>query len=105
MKKYINIVIIFVMPLIQLSCAEDDYIIGGELNLTNKFEMSTFEFLSQMEETSVIAELFDLAGLKDEINGDVTVVAPNIWSLNRYLRRKNNQALRVDPNAEPITID
>lgn len=88
-----------------IGCNDDAYIIGGEANETNRLEISTFDLLNRMEETKVVADLFERAGLKDAINGDVTVVAPNIWSVNRYLRRRTNQLLRTNPEAEPVTID
>ena len=105
MKKYINLITVLIASLTLFSCENDDYIIGGEANETNKLDMTTFDLLSQMEETEVVAELFERAGFKNVINGDVTVVAPNIWSVNRYLRRRTNQVLRTNPNAEAISID
>ncbi|WP_156032863.1 hypothetical protein [Prevotella sp. 10(H)] len=104
MKKYIYTGIIALMATVFISCS-DDYIIGGEINETNRMDISTFELLSRMEETQTVATLFERAGLKDVVNGDVTIVAPNQWSVNRYLRRRYNQALRIDPNASPVTID
>ncbi|SCD21947.1 putative membrane protein [Proteiniphilum saccharofermentans] len=105
MKKYIHLIIVLIATIILFGCNNEDYIIGGEANETNKLDMTTFDLLSRMKETEVVAELFERAGLKEAINGDITVVAPNIWSVNRYLRRRNNQALRTNPEAEPITID
>lgn len=105
MRKYIHVMIFLAAIITLFGCNNDDYIIGGEANETNKMDMTTFDLLSQMVETEVVAELFERAGLKEVINGDVTVVAPNNWSVNRYLRRRNNQVLRSNPEAEPLTID
>ncbi len=89
------------------SCTDDkDYIIGGTKNETNFFNEPTFDVLKQIEATDVVATLFERAGLKDVINRDsITVIAPNKWSVSRYLRRKTIQALRVNPDAKPFTIE
>jgi len=106
MKKHINFLSVLILATLTFSCNNDnDYIIGGEVNETNQVNVKTFEYLSSLEETKVVAALFEKAGLKDVINGDVTVVAPNKWSVNRYLRRRYNQILRSDPSADSITID
>ncbi|MDR1718509.1 MAG: hypothetical protein LBR67_00090 [Dysgonamonadaceae bacterium] len=104
MKKSIYIGFMALIFGTLISCS-DDYIIGGEINETNKVDLSTFDLLSRMEETAVVATLFEKAGLKEVVNGDVTVVAPNVWSVNRYLRRRYNQELRVNPYAPAVTID
>src|SRR5574344_989973 len=72
-----------------VSCERTD-IIGGSVNNTDSLDISTYELLASNEETAVVAELFQKAGLVQEINGDVTVISPNKWSVNRYLRRKNS---------------
>lgn len=69
------------------SCRTD--VIGGTINETNKFDMTTMEWLAQQEETKVVAELFEKAGLTDQVNGDVTLISPSKYSVNRYIRRKN----------------
>lgn len=105
MKIYLKKYWIFLFMVSLVYSCSDDYIIGGEINETNKMNMTTFELLKSMEETETVAVLFERAGLKEVINGDVTVVAPNQWSVNRYLRRRHNQNLRNDPSAPPVTID
>lgn len=105
MKKHIQIsVIIITLATLSISCRKD-YIIGGEINKTNKMDVTTFDLLKMMKETETVATLFERAGLKDRINGDVTIISPNKWSVNRYLRRRYNQALRNNPIAPPVTID
>ena len=88
MKRILEylIVIVILLPVLS-SCSTD--VIGGSINETNKFDMTTYEWLLQNETTTVVAQLFDKAGLKDAINGDVTVISPSIYSVNRYVRRKN----------------
>ncbi len=86
-----------------VSCERTD-IIGGSVNNTDSLNISTFELLASNEETAVVAELFQKAGLVEEINGDVTVISPNKWSVNRYIRRKNS--VNYKPAADPdFTIE
>ena len=87
------------------SACSDDYKIGNEEVNSNRVNMSTLEFLKSMDETSETAYLFEKAGMADEINGDVTIIAPNNWAVRRYLRRKNNMALRLDPNATLLNLE
>jgi hypothetical protein len=92
--------------LLLASCSKNkDYIIGGTVKKDNTVNQTTFEFLKSFDVTTETARLFERAGMTDEINGDVTVIAPNNYAVNRYLRRKNNQALRLDPNSTPMTIE
>lgn len=105
MKNKITIGLAFMALLfVSVSCSED-YIIGGEVNETNQLDMTTFDLLKTMEETKNVATLFERAGMKDLVNGDVTIIAPNQWSINRYLRRKHNQMLRNNPSATAPTMD
>lgn len=87
------------------SCSKEGYIIGGEKNETNKVDMTSSEFLKTFEATTETGRLLERAGLAAEVNGDVTIIAPNNYAVNRYLRRKNNRQWRLDPNAQPMTIE
>lgn len=105
MKKHIYISLWVISMAASLFSCRKDYIIGGEVNSTKPMAITTFDLLSQMNETKTVATLFLKAGLKDAVNGDVTLVAPNQWAVDRYLRRRNNQVLRSNPSAPPITIN
>lgn len=106
MKKYINLISLTMLAVLAFSCNDDkDYIIGGTVNETNKVDLTTFDYLNSLDETKIVATLFEKAGLKEVINGDVTLVAPNVWSVNRYLRRRYIQLLRSNPSADSLTID
>lgn len=105
MKKYIYISLIAISLAALVSSCNKDYIIGGTVNSTKKLTINTFELLSSMDETKTVATLFEKAGLKDAVNGDVTIIAPTQWSVNRYLLRRTNQLLRTDPTAAAVTIN
>lgn len=85
MKK---VLLIFTIITLFAACKKDDSI-GGTVNDTTPMNINTYEWMSQTEETAVVAELFDRAGMKDLINGEVTIVGPSAWSVQRYIRRRN----------------
>ncbi|WP_409966200.1 hypothetical protein PIECOFPK_02854 [Mycovorax composti] len=101
MKK---ILFIGLLAVLMMACKKD-YIIGGTRNETNKVNMTTYEFLKSQEITQSVARLFERANLINEINGDVTLISPNQYSVNRYLRRINNRRLRLDPRATLWTVE
>lgn len=88
-----------------VSCSKDGYIIGGDKNATNEVNMSTYDFLKSFEATTLTARLIEKANLINEVNGNVTLIAPANFAVNRYLRRKNNRLLRLDPNATEWTVE
>jgi hypothetical protein len=101
-------IIFFLLPICLVtasSCSKDKYVIGGEKNETNKVNQTTYDFLKSFEATSETARLIERAGKINEVNGNVTIIAPSNYAVNRYLRRINNRALRLDPNAKPLTIE
>jgi len=105
MKKVLQLAVLFMAIAAMNSCSKDDYIIGGEANETNKVNQTTFDFLKSFEVTTETARLIERAGLISAVNGNVTIIAPSNYSVNRYLRRMNNRALRLDPDAVPMTVE
>jgi hypothetical protein len=95
---------LFVSALVFSSCSKD-HIIGGEKNKTNEVNMTTYDFLKSFEVTTQTARLIEKAGLIDDVNGAVTLIAPSNFAINRYLRRKNIRLLRLDPNANEMTLE
>ncbi|PGH38997.1 MAG: hypothetical protein CRN43_11755 [Candidatus Nephrothrix sp. EaCA] len=87
-----------------VACREQ-YIIGGEPNPTNKVNMTTYDYLKSLAVTSSTARLLERAGLQGEVNGNITFIAPSNYAVNRYLLRKNNRALRLNPKAAPLTAE
>ena len=105
MKKRLLIIPAFLIALVFTSCSKDKHIIGGDRNETNAVNMSTFDFLKSFEATTQTARLIERAGLVNEVNGDVTVIAPSNFAVNRFLRRKNNRLLRLDPASQAMTVE
>ena len=100
-KRYIALALLST----SLASCSKNYIIGGDKNESNQVNQTTFDFLKSLEVTSGTARLIEKANLVSAVNGDVTIFAPSNFAINRYLQRKNNRALRLDPNATKITIE
>ena len=104
MKKIYQVFIFSLAAVTLFSCSKD-YIIGGEKNESNKVDQTTFDFLKTFEVTTNTAILIERAGMKDKVNGNITIFAPSNYAINRYLQRKNNRALRLDPDRVPMTVN
>lgn len=92
--------------LLLVSCSKNkNYIIGGKKNPTNKVNETTSDFLKSFDVTTETAKLFERAGMNGEINGNVTLIAPSNYAVNRYLTRRNNRNLRLDPASKLMTVD
>lgn len=103
MKRFAYIIAALALGLASVSC-EKMGSIGGSVNSTDQLDITTFEWLAAQDETAVVADLFEAAGLKDMVNGPVTVIAPNKWSVNRYIRRHNSMNRKPQDEA-PYTLD
>lgn len=104
MKKIFIIALLPFLALVPFSCKKDAYIMGGNKEV-KEVNQTSFDFLKSFEVTSSTAALFEKAGMVNEVNGDVTIFAPSNYAINRYLRRKNNRMLRLNPNSKPMTIN
>lgn len=101
MKNIIWVVFIFL-----ISCSKNSYIIGGKKNPTNKVNETTYDFLASFPVTTETAQLIKRAGLINEVNGNnVTIIAPSNYAINRFLRRKNNRRLRLNPDTTLLTVN
>jgi hypothetical protein len=100
-----NIIIISILCAFLISCTKNGYIIGGKKNPTNKVNKTTYDFLASFPVTTETAQLIKRAGLIDEVNGNVTIIAPSNYAVDRFLRRKNNRRLRLNPDTTLLTIN
>lgn len=100
-----NSILALAAALVALSCQKADTI-GGTVNSTEPLDITCFEWLSQTEETAVVADLFERAGLKETIEQpDITIVGPSKWSVNRYVRRRNYDYRQGVAGAVEFTLD
>jgi len=103
MRRYILSASAAIACMMLLSC-EKMGSIGGTINSTEPLDITTSQWLAQQDETAVVAQLFEAAGLNDLIDGDVTLIAPNKWSVNRYILRHNS--INRKPASDPrYTLD
>lgn len=105
MNKVLLFLCVLAVTVIFTACKKDAYIIGGEKNESNIVNKTSYDFLKSFDATNETARLIERAGLIDEVNGDVTIIAPSNYAVRRYLRRKNNRLMRLDPNAPLMTIE
>ncbi len=103
MKKFLSYITVPGLLLLAVSCRTD--VIGGSINETNEFDMTTYEWLLENETTTVVAQLFEKAGLKDAINGEVTLISPSKYSVNRYVRRRNYGFRNGEEGAKEFKIE
>ncbi|TAN15106.1 MAG: hypothetical protein EPN37_10425 [Chitinophagaceae bacterium] len=96
--------VILIVGIFLISCSKNNYIIGGKKNPTNKVNETTYQFLESFPVTTETAQLIKRAGLTDEVNGDVTIIAPSNYAVDRFLRRKNNRRLRLNPDTSLLTV-
>jgi len=104
MKK-IYILILSFMVLGIVACSNNSYIIGGNVQKSNKVNVTTFQFLQQDSVITETADLIKRAGLVNLVNGNVTFIAPSNFAVDRYLRRRNNRMLRLNPDTTLLTLN
>ncbi|WP_316815141.1 fasciclin domain-containing protein [Pedobacter nyackensis] len=97
--KYI-LFLAFVMAIAATSCKKDKYIIGGSLHDPH-VNMTTYDYLKTNRLFDTLLVLIDKAGMKDEINGNVTFFAPTDYSIKALLERREEK-LQQDMNDESL---
>lgn len=101
-----NIFLVLGLFILVNSCSKSkNYIIGDESISDNHVNQTTSEFLKTFDVTTETGKLFERAGLTKDVDGDVTIIAPNNYAIDRYLRRFNNRLQRLDPQAKLITVE
>lgn len=99
----------FAVTMMMASCKKDKYIIGGSLH-NAKVNMTTYEYLKTNRLFDTLLVLIDKAGMKEEINGDVTFFAPTDYSIKALLERReeklqqqnNDESLRYNLSDLPV---
>lgn len=85
------------------SCDKDDYFIDGGISDPH-VGTTTFEFLQSHRQLDTLAILIERAGLKDAIDDDHTLFAPNNLSIKNYVNAILTEMRLLDPEAT-FTID
>lgn len=90
----------FVIAIMATSCKKDKYIIGGSLHDPH-VNMTTYDYLKTNRLFDTLLVLIDKAGMKEEINGNVTFFAPTDYSIKALLVRREEK-LQQDMNDESL---
>lgn len=90
----------FAVAMMMTSCKKDKYIIGGSLH-NAKVNMTTYDYLKTNRLFDTLLVLIDKAGMKEEINGDVTFFAPTDYSIKALLLRREEK-LQQQNNDESL---
>jgi hypothetical protein len=84
-------------------CSKDKYLIDeGGTDVERIRKMSTYDFLHESKILDTVVLLIDKAGMKDEINGDITFFSPTTFGINTFLaqqtialqRKYNNENIK-----------
>lgn len=81
------------------SCSKDDYLVDGGVSDPN-VGTTTFEFLASNPQLDTLAILIEKAGLKDKVNGESTLFAPNNLSIREYVNDRLATLRQADPEAQ-----
>ena len=93
--------------LILAACKKDNYLVDhGGTDVERIRKMSSYEFLKESKVLDTVVLLIDRAGMKEEINGDITFFSPTTVGVNRFLAQQT-KAIQRKYNNENIkfTLD
>ncbi|MDR6568357.1 fasciclin domain-containing protein [Chitinophaga ginsengisegetis] len=93
--------------LILAACKKDNYLVDeGNTNLERIRKMPSYDFLKESKVLDTVVMLIDRAGMKDEINGDITFFSPTNSGVANFLAQQT-RALQRKYNNENIkfTLD
>ncbi|GGZ28014.1 hypothetical protein GCM10007049_21150 [Echinicola pacifica] len=87
------------LSLCLFSCVDNDYLVDGGVS-SGELGTDTFSFLQSHPQMDTLALLIERAGLIDEVNGEVTLFAPNNLSVKKYVDEILKGMRELDPEAE-----
>lgn len=89
MRNYITICVLLVMTAFA-ACKKDDYKNDG--GVSNAYvDMTTYDYLKSNPKFDSLVKVIDKAGLKDAVNGDITLFATTNYGVVDYVAAKKNQ--------------
>ncbi|MET3877414.1 fasciclin domain-containing protein [Chitinophaga sp. OAE865] len=98
--------------LILAACKKDNYLVNeGGTDRERIRKMSSYDFLKESRVLDTVVMLIDRAGMKEEINGDITFFPPTNAGVNNFLaqqtralqRKYNNENLKF--TLDSLTAD
>lgn len=93
-KIKINIVAILLLMgvIVTSACQKDDYINDGG-KASGVVNMTTYDFLKSNPKFDSLVRIIDKAGMKDEINGDITFFATTNYGIVDYVKAKKQKRI------------
>ncbi|RYF13070.1 MAG: hypothetical protein EOO42_19335, partial [Flavobacteriales bacterium] len=93
-RNIYSIGIIALVALITISsCQKDDYINDGGKILTGRVNMTTYDYLKSNKKFDSLVKIIDQAGMKDEINGNITFFATTNYGAADYVSAKKQEKI------------
>ncbi|PSL43050.1 fasciclin domain-containing protein [Chitinophaga niastensis] len=95
--------LLLLLLLMIAGCKKDNYLVNsGGTDLERIRKMSSYDFLKESRALDTVVMLIDKAGMKTEINGDITFFSPTNVGVTNFLaqqtialqRRTNNENLQ-----------
>ena len=86
----IGVIALFALVTIS-SCQKDDYINDGGKILSGKVNMTTYDYLKSNKKFDSLVKIIDQAGMKDEINGNITFFATTNYGAAEYVSAKKQE--------------
>lgn len=88
----IGVIALFALVTIS-SCQKDDYINDGGKILSGKVNMTTYDYLKSNKKFDSLVKIIDQAGMKDEINGNITFFATTNYGAADYVSAKKQEKI------------
>lgn len=102
MKTHLSIFIFLLLLAVITACKKNGYINdGGTANA--RVNMTTYDFLKSNPKFDSLVRIIDKAGLKEEINGDITFFATTNYGVADYVKAKKQKRIAEVGN-ENITF-
>jgi len=89
MRNYITICVLLVITVFA-ACKKDDYKNDGGVS-SAYVDMTTYDYLKSNPKFDSLVKVIDRAGLKDAVNGDITLFATTNYGVVDYVAAKKNQ--------------
>jgi len=94
MKYIYRIGIIALIAIIGISsCKKDDYANDGGKILSGRVNMTTYDYLKSNPKFDSLIKIIDKAGMKDQINGNITFFATTNYGVADYVSAKKQEKI------------
>ena len=75
------------------ACKKDDYINDGGKILTGRVNMTTYDYLKSNPKFDSLVKIIDKAGMKDQVNGNITFFATTNYGAADYVSAKKQEKI------------